>query len=400
MYDKSQNCSGAEAGEDSFEKVQVVITDMINRLQEEASSEANQKSYFDEETSKALGKKEDLETDVSKHSSKLGSAVDRRTILNGEISALQSELGVLSRRQLRMDTMRADEKRESSQGLRPIWMALDTIRNYYGASFVQQTAAPEVHQSAGSGGRSLRAISPHIWRNFVLQRTRRRLLTRRSRSRTRSQGVKYKEQESASLKRPSGELASYRDVSNAELSSVVQYLAKLGDMCGAKADTNEEKVRSCTAEIARRRLCPCCLTVRSCKSPRPSIGSAFTSIDLVQVLVSAFFSLLRRARTLQMDVSSLCQRHFNRALPDCCRDNNSSMSYVLRKHALGLTIFRLSIFFVCLAVFVSPFVVNTHRIRLSHTSTDDGWHTPGDSAPAPPLVYLPRRNLLGNRIRM
>ena len=32
-------------------------------------------------------------------------------ILDGEISALQSELGVLSKRQLQMDTMRADERK-------------------------------------------------------------------------------------------------------------------------------------------------------------------------------------------------------------------------------------------------------------------------------------------------
>ena len=31
---------------------------------------------------------------------------------------------------------------------------------------------------------------------------------------------------------------------------MVQYLAKLADMCGAKADTYEQKVRRRTAEIA------------------------------------------------------------------------------------------------------------------------------------------------------
>ena len=52
------------------------------------------------------------------------------------------------------------------------------------------------------------------------------------------------------MKRLSGELTSDRDSSNAELSSVVQYLAKLGDMCIVKAETYEEKARRRTAEIA------------------------------------------------------------------------------------------------------------------------------------------------------
>ena len=79
---------GAGAGDDPF--VKGLITDLINRLQAEASSETNQKSYCDEEMSKATEKKEDLKADVAKHSSKLEAAVARSIVLDGEISALQS----------------------------------------------------------------------------------------------------------------------------------------------------------------------------------------------------------------------------------------------------------------------------------------------------------------------
>ena len=44
-------CAGA--GADPFVKVKGLITDSINVLQSEASSEASHKSYCDEETSKA-----------------------------------------------------------------------------------------------------------------------------------------------------------------------------------------------------------------------------------------------------------------------------------------------------------------------------------------------------------
>ena len=65
----------AGAGEDPFVKMKDLITDLINRLQAEASSEANQKFFCNEETSKATEKKEDLEADIAKHTSKLETAV-------------------------------------------------------------------------------------------------------------------------------------------------------------------------------------------------------------------------------------------------------------------------------------------------------------------------------------
>ena len=66
---------GAGAEGDPSVKVEDLITDLISRLQAEASSETNQK---------------DLEADVAKHSSKLEAAVARSIGLDGEISTLQS----------------------------------------------------------------------------------------------------------------------------------------------------------------------------------------------------------------------------------------------------------------------------------------------------------------------
>ena len=48
---------------------------------------------------------------MEKHSSKLETAVAKSTILDGEIAALQAELGELSKSQLEMDTMRAEERK-------------------------------------------------------------------------------------------------------------------------------------------------------------------------------------------------------------------------------------------------------------------------------------------------
>ena len=62
---------GAGTGEDPFEKVKGLITELISQLQEETSSEASQRTYCDEATSKANEKEVDPEADIAKHSSKL-----------------------------------------------------------------------------------------------------------------------------------------------------------------------------------------------------------------------------------------------------------------------------------------------------------------------------------------
>ena len=73
---------GADADNDPFVKVKDLITDLI-RLQAEASPETNQKSHCDEEASKATEIKEDLGTEVAKHSSKLEAAVvEERDLLS------------------------------------------------------------------------------------------------------------------------------------------------------------------------------------------------------------------------------------------------------------------------------------------------------------------------------
>ena len=62
--------------------------------------------------------------------------------------------------------------------------------------------------------------------------------------------MKCEDQESASLEKSAGKLTSDRDFTPAELSAVVEYLAKLNDMCVAKADTFGETARRRAAEIA------------------------------------------------------------------------------------------------------------------------------------------------------
>ena len=93
---------GLGAGEDPSADVKKLITD---------SSEANHKSYRDDELTKAGDEKVDRETQVQTHSSKLEAAVSKFNVLNGAVAELRSGLCALSAQQLKTDAMRVDEQK-------------------------------------------------------------------------------------------------------------------------------------------------------------------------------------------------------------------------------------------------------------------------------------------------
>merc|ERR1719487_1264306 len=62
---------GAASGDDPFEKVKGLITEMIDRLMKEAAAEASFKAYCDEEMAKTEQKKTELNEDISKLTSKI-----------------------------------------------------------------------------------------------------------------------------------------------------------------------------------------------------------------------------------------------------------------------------------------------------------------------------------------
>ena len=98
----------AGAGEDSFGKKD---RDLIERLQKEASAETSHKAYCHKKMAKSTEKKEDLEAQVAKHSSKLESAVARSNTLAGEVAELPADLCAVAAQQLKMDTLRGEERK-------------------------------------------------------------------------------------------------------------------------------------------------------------------------------------------------------------------------------------------------------------------------------------------------
>merc|ERR1719428_641548 len=155
---------GHANGDDPFAKVKGLIEDMIAKLMKEAEAEASHKAYCDEEMSKTKAKKDELNADIEKLTSKIDSAAAMSAQLKEDVKELQKELAELQESQAEMDKVRADTKAafevakpDLEQGLEGVRGALSVLRDYYQAdaellqqsgglgAFMQQPAAPSKH---------------------------------------------------------------------------------------------------------------------------------------------------------------------------------------------------------------------------------------------------------------
>merc|ERR1719230_525171 len=100
---------GASSGEDPFEKVKSLIRDMIVKLESEASAEATEKAYCDEEMAKTSAKKQELDYTISKLTAKIDKAAAKSTSLKDDVKTLQAQLAKLAKSQAEMDKIRGEE---------------------------------------------------------------------------------------------------------------------------------------------------------------------------------------------------------------------------------------------------------------------------------------------------
>merc|ERR1719152_847723 len=277
---------GAASGEDPFAKVKGLITSMIDRLTAEAAAEADEKAYCDEETAKTQTKKGELQDDIAKLTAKIDQATARSERLKAEVKELQAELAALAKEQATMDATRQEQlaayteaKADLEQGLSGVRNALDVLREYYAAdesaalvqdnaqfsAFMQQPEPPlpaKYEKAAGAGGSIigiLEVVESDFAKNLAEEETEEadavaeyEKMTQANKitKATKDQDVKYKTGEAAGLDKAVAELSSDRDTANEELSSVLEYLAKLNDRCIAKPETYEERKARREAEIA------------------------------------------------------------------------------------------------------------------------------------------------------
>merc|ERR1719456_943052 len=145
---------GAAAGEDPFQKVKGLITDMIATLEAEAEEDASQKAYCDKEMSEATAKKDDLTAESDKLSTKIAQDKAASAKLKEEVATLQNELASMAKAKAEADQLRAEEKAtyeknsaELEMGIEGVKKALSVLKEYYAKGDKSHGAV----EGAGSG---------------------------------------------------------------------------------------------------------------------------------------------------------------------------------------------------------------------------------------------------------
>jgi len=271
----------ATSGDDPFQKVKGLISEMIARLQKEAGAEAAEKAYCDEQMMKTEAKKGELADDIARMTSRIDRAVARSTQLKGEVRVLEGELGALATAQAQMDAIRQETNADYKQakadlelGLSGVREALTLLRNYYGGAsamlqdeakfgaFMQQPAAPELHSQAGGAGGSIINILEVVESDFAKNLAKEELEEADAQSEyekisqenavtktTKEQDVRYKLQESKAADTTAAEYSADRETTYAEQSAVLAYYSKIRARCIAKPDTYENRSTRRAAEI-------------------------------------------------------------------------------------------------------------------------------------------------------
>jgi hypothetical protein len=274
----------ARSGEGPFEKVKSLINDMLTKLQAEAGSEATEKAFCDEETAKSEAQKDDLDSTISKLTTKIDAAAAKSASLKADVKELSDELAKLAAEEAEMinirQTTHADyvqAKADYEQGLSGVRQALVALREYYAnqedAAFLQgtgkigalmrQPAAPETHSKASGSGTNIIGILEVVESDFATnlakeetaeataqegfeKMTQENKITRA----TKDQDIKYKSEEAGATDKEIAELASDRETTSTEQAAVLEYLAKLNERCVAKPETYESRKQRREAEIA------------------------------------------------------------------------------------------------------------------------------------------------------
>uniref|UniRef100_A0A7S1S9Z2 Uncharacterized protein n=1 Tax=Alexandrium catenella TaxID=2925 RepID=A0A7S1S9Z2_ALECA len=275
---------GAGAGEDPFAKVKALIADLLATLEAQATGDATEKAYCDEQLAKTEEKKNELNFDISKLTAKIDQAVAKTTDLKGQVQELQSELAQLAKEQAEMDQIRRDThksfvqtKADMESGLQGVRKALSVLREYYAGgsgdsalfqegaglgALMRQPVVPKAHSKAEGAGSSIVGLLEVVQSDFAKNLaaaevqeddaeveyqkvTQSNKVTRK----LKEQDVKYNTQEVTKLDQSVAELTADRDTADAELSAVLEYYAKVKERCIAKPTTYEERKGRREAEI-------------------------------------------------------------------------------------------------------------------------------------------------------
>jgi len=262
LASRIQSAMKLSNGEDVFAKIKGMVSDMIEKLEQEAAEAAQLKEWCDKEIAESTAKKEDLDATFEKLSTKIDTASARSEKLKEEVATLQKELADLSKLTLEMDKIRSEEKAmfeknhpEMEQGLKGIKLALKILNDYY-------AKAGKAHGSSDGAGGGIVGMLEVIESDFTKgitemvaaeqmaadtydKETKENAIEKT----TKESDVKYKTKEFTGLDKTVGELTSERSGIEDELTAVNDYLASLDKKCTYKVESYGERKARRQAEI-------------------------------------------------------------------------------------------------------------------------------------------------------
>jgi hypothetical protein len=264
----------SSSGADPFAKVKGMISEMIDKLVQQAAEEASHKAFCDKEMSESKAKIEDHTATIDKFTTRKDKATATIEKLTEDIATAQSELAAIAKQQAEMDEIRADQKaafadakKEYEEGIEGLSMALQILRDYYAekedsSALLQQ---PEVSTHSKASGAAtgiigLLEVSQSDFSKLLADATveeeasekEYEKISQENRVSTamKDADVKYMTKEVASLEKSVSEMTSDIQAEQTELDAVLDYYEKLKPGCIAKPMTYEERKKRREAEIA------------------------------------------------------------------------------------------------------------------------------------------------------
>jgi len=250
-------------GDDPFAQVVGMITDMIARLQKEASADADRNAYCEKELGKTQAKKAEHSDKIEALNTQIDRMSARSTKLKKEVTALQEELAEIAAAQAQMDKIRGEEnaeflseKGELDGGLQGIQMALKTLREYYGKNETSHqrraSTADDIigllETIEGDFSKTLAELSAAEQSAIIEYDTQAQDNEKDKAEKTVEIDARTKEFTSLD-KSVSDTQSDSSNVQN-ELNAVLDYLSKLKKECVMKKDSLEERMQKRQAEIA------------------------------------------------------------------------------------------------------------------------------------------------------
>jgi len=255
--------SSAMHSQDPFGKIKGLISDMIERLEAEASADATHKAYCDKELAESNTKKSEKTNEIKKLTTRIDRMTAQSSQLKEEVAALQGALVKLAKSQAEMDRLRREEnaafsasKAELDKALTGIKLALKILNEYYATKGKGHTAS----EGASSGIIGLLEVCEADFSKNLAQITSDEDLAVSEYEQTskdneiektaKTQDLRYKAKESKSLDKFVGELTADRTGVQAELDAVLEYLSKIHSECDEVAETYANRKAHRESEIA------------------------------------------------------------------------------------------------------------------------------------------------------